>query len=162
TPLPNFTLQPGQYFLIQESQGVGGTDDLPTPDAIGTITVSSTSGKIALVNNTTTLTGACPTGSGIVDFIGYGTTDCFEGSGTAPINSNTTAALRANEGCQDTNDNPSDVFTGAPNPRNSSSPTHDCTGLFGVGSANPSSALQGGNTTLTVHVSPAQNPSSTG
>jgi predicted extracellular nuclease len=33
TPLPNFTLQPGQYFLIQESQGAGGTDNLPTPDA---------------------------------------------------------------------------------------------------------------------------------
>ena len=162
TPLPNFTLQPGQYFLIQESQGAGGTDDLPMPDAIGTITVSSTSGKIALVSNTTTLTGQCPTGSGIVDFIGYGSTDCFEGSGTAPVNSNTTAALRANEGCQDTNDNASDIFTGEPAPRNSSSPTHDCTSLFGVGSANPSSVLQGGSTTLTVHVSPAQNPTSTG
>ena len=77
TPLPNFTLQPGQYFLIQESQGAGGTDDLPTPDAIGTITVSSTSGKIALVSNTTTLTGNCPTGSGIVDFIGYGANGLF-------------------------------------------------------------------------------------
>ena len=76
--------------------------------------------------------------------------------------SNTTAALRANEGCQDTNDNPSDIFTGEPTPRNSSSPTHDCTSLFGVGSANPSSVLQGGSTTLTVHVSPAQNPTSTG
>src|SRR4029079_16390675 len=138
----------------------GGTDDLPTPDAIGTITVSSTSGKIALVNNSTTLTRQCPRGSGIVDFIGYGLTDCFEGSGAAPVNSNTTAALRANEGCQDTNDNASDVFTGAPNPRNSSSHTHDCTTLFGVGSANPSSVPQGGSTTLTVHVSPAQNPTS--
>ena len=36
--------------------------------------MSSTSGKVALVNNTTTLTGACPTGAaGIIDFVGYGT-----------------------------------------------------------------------------------------
>ena len=88
TPLPNFTLQPGQYFLIQESQGAGGTDDLPTPDAIGTIPVSSTSTKVALLNNTITITAACPdpAAAGIVDFIGYGSTDCFEGSGTAPAN----------------------------------------------------------------------------
>ncbi len=45
TPLTSFILQPGQYYLIQESQGAGGTDNLPTPDAIGTITVSSTSGQ---------------------------------------------------------------------------------------------------------------------
>jgi len=162
TPLTNFTLQPGEYYLIQESQGAGGTDDLPTPDAIGTITVSSTSGKVALVNNTTTLTGTCPTGSGIVDFVGYGTTDCFEGSGTAPILNNTTADLRANEGCFDTNDNANDFATGEPTPRNSSSPIHDCTSLSGYGSANPSSVPQGGSTTLTVHVAPAQNPTSSG
>ena len=162
TPLTNFTLQPGQYYLIQESQGAGGTDDLPTPDAIGTITMSATSGKVALVNNTTTLTGTCPSGSGIVDFVGYGATDCAEGSRTAPILNNTTADLRADEGCFDTNDNAGDFATGEPNPRNSSSPVHDCTSLFGVGSANPSSVLQGGNTTLTVHVAPAQNPTSSG
>jgi predicted extracellular nuclease len=29
TPLTNVTLQPGQYYLIQEAQGAGGTDNLP-------------------------------------------------------------------------------------------------------------------------------------
>ena len=47
------TLQPGQYFLIQEAQGTGGTTSLPTPDAIGTINMSATAGKVALVNTTT-------------------------------------------------------------------------------------------------------------
>src|SRR6185436_8506331 len=98
TPLPNFTLQPGQYFLIQEAAGAGGTDNLPTPDAIGSIAVGSTSGKVALVSNTTTLIGNCPSGSGIVDFVGYspvsGGANCFEGSGAAPTLTNTTAALR--------------------------------------------------------------------
>lgn len=167
TPLTNFVLQPGQYYLIQESQGAGGTDDLPTPDAIGTITVSSTSGKVALVSNTTTLIASCPSGSGIVDFVGYGNTsgntaNCFEGSGPVPTLSNTTAALRKDDGCFDTDDNANDFLIGGTTPRNSSSPFNDCTGLVGFGSANPTSVLQGESTTLTVYVAPAQNPPSTG
>jgi len=167
TPLPNFTLQPGQYFLIQESQGAGGTDDLPvTPDATGTIAVSSASTKVAVVNNTTLLTG-CPESDpgayGIVDLVGYGaSTDCWEGSGTAPGLDNLTALFRRNEGCFDTNDNANDFITGETNPRNSSSPTHDCTPLFAYGTANPSSVVVGNSTTLTVDVAPAQNPASTG
>jgi endonuclease G len=163
TPLPSFTLQPGQYFLIQESQGAGGTENLPAPDATGTITVSSTAGQVALVSNATPLTGTCPIGSGIIDFVGYGTaTTCFEGSGPAPQLNNTTAALRKNNGCFDTNDNTADFTSGGPNPRNSSSAFSDCTGLSGFGSANPSSVPQGTSTTLTVQVAPAQNPASTG
>ena len=164
TPLTNFTLQPGQYYLIQESQGAGGTDPLPTPDAIGTIPVSSMSTKVALVNNTTLITAACPNAgaAGIVDLVGYGPTDCFEGSGTAPGLSNTTADFRLNGGCFDTNDNSVDFVTGAPNPHNTSSATHDCTGLSATGSANPGTVLQGNSTTLTVNVAPAQNPTSSG
>jgi DNA/RNA endonuclease G (NUC1) len=169
TPLTNFTLQPGQYYLVQESQGAGGTDNLPTADAIGTIPVSSTSTKVALVNNTTLITAACPSAAaaGIVDLVGYGNTtgfmvDCFEGTAAAPTLSNTTAALRLNEGCFDTNDNSIDFVSGAPNPRNSSSPTHLCTGLSATGSANPNTVPQGSSTTLTVHVAPAQDPTSSG
>jgi DNA/RNA endonuclease G (NUC1) len=166
TPLTNFTLQPGQYYLVQESQGAGGTDPLPTPDATGGILMSATSSKVALVNNTTLLAGTCPDSDpgafGIVDFVGYGPTDCWEGSATAPVLDNTTAALRRNEGCFDTNDNAADFTAGAPNPRNSSSPTHDCTALFGYGSANPSSVLVGNNVALIVDVAPAQNPPSSG
>ena len=33
----NGSLAPGQYFLIQESQGAGGTTNLPTPNATGNI-----------------------------------------------------------------------------------------------------------------------------
>ena len=164
TPLTNFTLQPGQYYLVQESQGAGGTDNLPAADAIGTIPVSSTSTKVALVNNTTLITAVCPDAgtAGVVDLVGYGPTDCFEGSGTAPTLSNTTAALRLNEGCWDTNDNSVDFVSGAPNPRNTSTPTHNCTGLSAIGSANPSTVPQGNSTTLTVKVAPAQNPTSSG
>jgi DNA/RNA endonuclease G (NUC1) len=166
TPLPNFTLQPGQYFLIQESQGAGGTDNLPTPDATGSILMPHDSSKVALLNNATLLTSACPESdpgaAGIVDFVGYGVTDCFEGSATAPILDNLSAAQRRNEGCFDTNDNANDFVSGEPTPRNTSSPVHDCTALSGYGSANPSSVLPGDATTLSVYVAPAQNPNSTG
>ena len=165
TPLPNFTLQPGQYFLIQESQGAGGTDNLPTPDAAGNIAVSSTSTKVFLVNNTTLLT-TCPEADpgayGVVDGVGYGGTDCWEGSGTASTLDNLTALFRRDDGCFDTNDNAADFVTGDPSPRNSVSPTHDCTGLFGYGSANPTSVAVGSSVALTVHVLGAQNPASTG
>ena len=163
TPLTNFTLQPGQYYLVQESQGAGGTDSLPTPDAIGTIPVSSTSTKVALVNNTAALIGNCPTGSGIIDFVGYGgDAGCFEGSGPAPVLTNTSAALRNNDGCFDTDDNAHDFTAGAPNPRNSSSPTNLCTGLLGYGFASPRSVVVGASTLLTVYAAGAQDPTSTG
>jgi DNA/RNA endonuclease G (NUC1)/predicted extracellular nuclease len=161
TPLTNFTLQPGQYYLIQESAQGGGTENLPPPDAVGTIPVSSTSTKVALVSNTTTITASCPN-AGVVDLVGYGSTDCFEGTAPAPTLSSTIADLRRDSGCFDTDNNSADFVTGTPNPRNSSSPTHDCTSLSAFGSANPSSVVQGDSTTLTVHVAFGQNPTSTG
>ncbi len=120
------SIQPGKYYLIQQAAGTGGTQDLPTPDASGTINLSATTGKIALVSNQTTLSGACPT-EGIVDFVGFGAANCYEGAGSTPALTNTTAALRNSNGCTETDDNSADFSTGAPNPRNTSSPTHSCT-----------------------------------
>jgi hypothetical protein len=119
TPL-NLSLDPGHYYLIQEAQGSSGTVTLPMTDATGTIAMSATAGKVALVNTTAALSGACPTGASIIDFIGYGTgTNCFEGAGAAPGLSNTTAALRAAAGAVDTDNNNTDFSAGTPNPRNS-------------------------------------------
>src|SRR5580698_8513280 len=53
----NGTLAPGQYFLVQESQGAGGTTPLPAPNATGNIAMSATAGKVALSSATTALTG---------------------------------------------------------------------------------------------------------
>jgi uncharacterized protein len=114
------TIEPGRYYLVQEAQGAGGTVDLPTPNAVGTIAMSATAGKVALVNNATTLTGTCPTG--LVDFIGFGSaTNCSETSPTANL-SNTTAALRNGNGATDTDNNNADFTIGAPNPRNTPPP----------------------------------------
>src|ERR1041385_7213102 len=83
------SLAPGQYYLIQESKGAGGTTPLPTPNATGNIAMSATAGKVALVSNTIALTVACPAGGPtVIDFVGYGTgasgASCGEGGATAP------------------------------------------------------------------------------
>src|SRR5687768_4897494 len=96
TNLTGVTLQPGQYYLVQEAQGAAGTTPLPTPDTSGTIAMSGTSGKVALVSSTVLLSGSgCPFGASVVDFMGYGTANCFEGTGAAPALTNSTADLRS-------------------------------------------------------------------
>jgi predicted extracellular nuclease len=118
----------GGYYLVQEAQGAGGTTPLPTPEAIGTIAMSGTAGKVALTNTTTALTGACPTGGALVDFVGYGpTANCSETAPTA-ILSNTTAAIRAGSGCTDTDHNDTDFAVAAPTPRNGATPVFTCGG----------------------------------
>ena len=127
TDLSDFTLAPGQYFLIQEAAGSGGTTALPAPDMTGTMALSGTAGKIALVNNNTLLTGACPSGTNIIDFVGYGTTaSCFEGSAPTPAVSNATAVIRLSNGCTDTDQNSTDFVAGTPIPRNTSTPLNTC------------------------------------
>jgi Bacterial Ig-like domain/Lamin Tail Domain len=125
TPLTNVTLQPGQYYLVQEAQGAGGSVDLPTPDATGTTPMAAGAGKVALVNSTLPLNGACPSDSSIADLVGYGAANCSETSPT-PALANATAALRNNGGCVDTDNNLADFTVSAPAPRNTASPLHDC------------------------------------
>ncbi|HBK47359.1 MAG TPA: nuclease, partial [Xanthomonadaceae bacterium] len=60
----------GGYYLVKQADGSGGSTDLPTPDATGTIAMSGTAGKVALSSSAAALSGACPTGN--VDFVGYG------------------------------------------------------------------------------------------
>lgn len=164
----NGTLQPGQYYLIQEAAGAAGTVNLPTPDATGNIAMGAGSGKVALVNSSSILTGTgCPFGPTVVDFVGYGTgaggANCFE-TAQAPTPSSTVADKRAGNGCTDTDNNSTDFATGAPTPRNTATPTNPCVGATnpsGVGAANPSSVAPSGTTLLTVTVTPGTNPTST-
>jgi len=120
------SLLPGQYYLVQESAGTGGSQDLPTPDATGTIAMSATAAKVALVNSSAALTGACPTGSSVIDLVGFGAANCSLGS-PAPTLTNTTANLRGAAGCSDAADNAADFTAGPPSPRNTTSPVHLCT-----------------------------------
>lgn len=128
--LANVMLQPGQYYLVQEAAGTGGTASLPTPDATGTILMSATNGKVALVNSTTALSGANPFGgASVVDLVGFGTTpNGYETANTGVALSNTTAALRAANGCTDSNNNRTDFTTGSPAPRNTATSFNVCGG----------------------------------
>ncbi|MFG2919430.1 lamin tail domain-containing protein [Kitasatospora sp. NPDC048298] len=117
------TIAPGHYFLVQEAAGAGTGAALPTADATGTLAMSATSGKVALVTNGTALTCStgCASQSGVRDFVGYGTSaGSAEGSPTGNL-SNSTAALRAGGGATDTDNNATDFAIGSPVPRNSSS-----------------------------------------
>ncbi|HEY0078236.1 MAG TPA: ExeM/NucH family extracellular endonuclease [Pyrinomonadaceae bacterium] len=136
------TIAPGKYYLVQQAAGGGGTTPLPTPiNATGTSSMSATNGKVALVNNRTALTVTCPTSNAsVIDFVGFGgstttTGFCWEGAGPTPPPSNTTAVLRAVNGCTETDNNNTDFATGAPNPRNSATTANVCGG--GGGDAAP-------------------------
>ena len=158
------SIAPGQHYLVQESAGAGGTTNLPTPDASGSIAMSATAGKVALVNGTAALSGTCPSAS-VVDVIGYDGANCFEGAAAAPALSNATAALRGSNGCADTDNNSVDFTSGAPAPRNTASPLNPCSALTspsGAGASVPSSAEPGDSVRLTVAVTPGSNPTSTG
>jgi uncharacterized protein len=126
------TIQPGQYFLVQQAAGTGGTVNLPTPEVIGTMAMSGTAGKVALVNNDIQLTcgttaATCIGNAAVVDLVGYGSTASnFEGSGATPAPSNTIAVLRASNGCTDADNNAADFAAAAPNPRNATSPLNAC------------------------------------
>jgi hypothetical protein len=129
TPLIG-SVQPGGYYLVQLAGGsVGGA--LPTPDATGTTNLSATSGKIALVRDTAELTcgaapGSCSAVVLVEDLVGFGTAGDYEGSAAAPALSSTTAAVRGDSGCSDTDANAADFMAVAPAPRNSASATHGC------------------------------------
>ncbi len=136
TELPSITLAPGQYALVQEGAGAGNGVALPTPDHVDPtpILMSATAGKVVLVNEAAGL--ACNGSSGqpcspadlakIVDLVGYGTANFFEGASAAPGLSNTTAAFRAGAGCVDTDSNSADFAAAAPSPRNTSSAASTC------------------------------------
>lgn len=118
-------LEPGQYYLMQQAQGSGGSESLPTPDpSLGTLAMSGTAGKVALVNSVTALAGTAPGGASLMDLLGYNA-GAFEGA-NGPGLTNTTAALRAGAGCVDTDNNAADFTTGAPAPRNRASTRNAC------------------------------------
>lgn len=95
TPLSG-SIAARSYYLVQEAQGSGGTTNLPTPDAIGTIGLASTAGKIALVNSTSALADTNPSSDpSVVDFVGWGSSaNGFEGFGAAPATGNTVSIER--------------------------------------------------------------------
>lgn len=168
TPLPNVTLGAGQYFLVQFAQSANGSGAaLPAPDFTGTTNMHPIDGKLAVVNTTTPLSGACPTSNpAVVDFLGYGNGGCFEGTSQVTGMGITVSAQRNGTGCFDTDQNGSDFTVAAPAPRNTSTTPTNCgtiaVPLSGNGSATPNVAAPGATVLFTVRVTPADTPPSTG
>jgi len=132
TPLSG-TIAPGRYYLVQLASNADVGAALPSADATGTSNLAGTSGKIGLVRGAAALTcgasaGSCSADPLVEDFVGYGSASDFEGAGSAAGLSNTSAALRANNGCTDTGDNATDFTAAEPAPRNSASPENSCSG----------------------------------
>jgi predicted extracellular nuclease len=172
TPLTG-TIPAGSYYLVALAGGTTGAV-LPKGDAIGTINMAAGGGKVILANTTTGL--ACNGSSTsctadqlaqIVDLVGQGTANYYEGNGAAPAPGATTADVRADGGCTDTDNNALDFTAASPNPHNSASAYHPCAGSgnstnpVASGSAAPSFASPGDAVVLTVTIIPGANPSST-
>ena len=82
----------------------------------------------------------------IVDLVGYGNANFFEGTGPTPAPSNTTAATRGAGGCTDTDQNGADFAAAAPAPRTTATPPSPCP------TGQPVVATCGGPLTTTVGV----------
>ncbi len=123
-------LEPGQYYLIRQAPGTGTQAETPSDqqpaNPNGGTAMSASAGKVALVSNRTALTGTNPTDSALVDLVGFGPTANGSEGGPTPALSNSTAALRKSNGCQDSDSNAADFGTGAPTPRTRSSPFNAC------------------------------------
>jgi uncharacterized protein len=136
TELPPVTVAPGQYVLVHEASGGANGVALPTADVTDPdpINMAVGAGKVALVTGDPTLgcngsSTPCDAAAlaRIVDLVGYGTANFFEGA-AAPTLTATTAALRNAGGCLDTDNNAADFAAATPTPRNTATTAAPCVG----------------------------------
>ena len=170
TPLSG-VIPPGGYYLVQEAtQSATSTlPTLPLPHDSGTINLSATAGKVALVKTTSTTLGACPiSGSLVVDVVSFGSAAGCDAK-TTPAPSNTMAIVRGGSGCAYSGDLSADFKAQAPNPRTSATAPQLCDGsLPAVGSfdhvaiTGTTTVSLGGTTKLTALAQDAANRSVNG
>ncbi|WP_042719650.1 T9SS type A sorting domain-containing protein [Flavobacterium sp. B17] len=125
--LPTISLLPGQTYLIQEGGDGGGIINLLNPNLVVNVVLNFdgsgplvgiglglalTSGKVALASNATQVTG--PTASNVLDFVGYGLANQYEGAGAAPSPSILNSITRISG---DTNNNNVDFTITLPSPQ---------------------------------------------
>jgi predicted extracellular nuclease len=112
---------PGGYVLVQASGG-----DIALQAAMG-----ATGGKVALATGTTSLgcnSAATCTDGRIIDLVGYGNANYFEGAGPALGASATMATKRDGEGCTDTDDNAADFAASDQDPDSRATTPAPCGG----------------------------------
>ena len=122
------SIAPCSYLLIElGALGSGGAVQPVTPDYTTTnISMSATTGKVALVNNTA-LNNLCSNAAVFIDRVGYGpTANCFE-TAVASVLTNSSSLVRGNGGMTDVDNNSTDFAVAATlsTPfRNSASPAN--------------------------------------
>lgn len=124
----------GGYLLIQVGAAGATGAALPAPDLAlaPPVSLAATGGIVTLLSTTTAnSSGGCPP-VGLLDAVGYGTSQgapvsCKEGVAPATAPADAGAALvRAGAGCGDTDDNAFDLASQLAVPRTSSSPPLAC------------------------------------
>ncbi|MCB0646063.1 MAG: choice-of-anchor J domain-containing protein [Saprospiraceae bacterium] len=143
----NATIPAKSFYLVKCNGGTSGLD-LSNFDATANLSLQANNGKIALCNTTTALSGANPTGSNIVDKVGYGSANGFETMATPALttttaierkaNSLSTASSMASGGGDnlagngyDSNNNSTDFVIVSPDPQYSGSPAEPVGGVSG-------------------------------
>ncbi|MEV4903006.1 ExeM/NucH family extracellular endonuclease, partial [Citricoccus sp. NPDC055426] len=104
----------GGYYLVQASSNADNGEALPTADATGGVSFSGTNGTIVLADQAEKV--SLPVGSvtaadevaGVVDLLGYGTSNTFEtAAASGPTANNDPKSMTRTEGA-DTDDNSAD------------------------------------------------------
>lgn len=110
------TVPAGGYYLVQQAQGSGGTQSLPTPDATGSVAMSGSAFTVWLAEGTTALNppaGSLTTVPGVVDLLGVNS-NTWEGPSKAAGTANSTSSSRV---APDADHNGAEFTTGAPTPQ---------------------------------------------
>lgn len=122
------TIAPGSHYLVRAAAGTAGTTPLPEPDATTTLNLSGTTGTVWLargISAQTLPTGSVTSREDVVDLVGFGTSNTFEGA-VAPAPSGATSISRTGA---DTDANNADFAAGPGSPTRSgtTTPTPDPT-----------------------------------
>lgn len=155
-------IPPGGYYLITNSSYDGAVPgDFTYNPATCSCAMSGSSGGIAI------RFGDINTGV-IIDSVGYGSaTNAFIETAVTNVPPSNSGQARADNACQDTDNNSNDFSTLNPAlPRNASTTPITCGGsgttLLANGAASPNTVAPNASTLLTVSVFPATDPPSTG
>jgi hypothetical protein len=125
------TVPAGSFFLVQLGAAGSQGQALPTPDiSSNNVSLSATTGKVALVRGSAAMPrDKCPS-SDAVDFVAYGATTCSRsstsGANAAPALTYLGALVRASSGCVNTNVNASDFSVATPSPTGKSGSATAC------------------------------------
>lgn len=136
--LPSITLVPGQKYLIEmvpTTPNTAGTV-LPVADYQvinnisftngntygGGFNMAASNGKVAIVQGApgAAIQATGPASAGVLDFVGYGTANLFEGTAAAPA-PDATKSVQRKIPVADTNSNVNDFEAKAPTPENKAS-----------------------------------------